>query len=85
MVRRFLENYLTYTPTTMEKNWADALNMMTHNLRTVTLEPIARPGHRFQGSRRRDHIHVQAPLVGTCKGPALDVRRVRSQGSPSCP
>src|SRR5436305_3155367 len=37
VVRRFLENYLTYTPTSMEKNWADALNMMTHNLRTLTL------------------------------------------------
>jgi hypothetical protein len=39
-VRRFLENYLTYTPTTMEKNWADALNMMTHNLRTLTLTQL---------------------------------------------
>lgn len=40
VVRRFLENYLTYTPTTMEKNWADALNMMTHNLRTLTLDQL---------------------------------------------
>ena len=40
VVRKFLENYLTYTPTTMEKNWADALNMMTHNLRTLTLDQL---------------------------------------------
>src|ERR1041385_1687498 len=40
VVRRFLENYLTYTPTSMEKNWADALNMMTHNLRTLTLSQL---------------------------------------------
>src|SRR5215467_715851 len=40
VVRKFLENYLTYTPTTMEKNWADALNMMTHNLRTLTLNQL---------------------------------------------
>ena len=40
VVRRFLENYLTYTPGTMEKNWADALNMMTHNLRTLTLNQL---------------------------------------------
>jgi len=40
VVRKFLENYLTYTPTTMEKNWADALNMMTHNLRTLTLNRL---------------------------------------------
>ena len=40
VVRRFLETYLTYTPTTLEKNWADALNMMTHNLRTLTLAKL---------------------------------------------
>jgi len=40
MVRKFLESYLTYTPTTLEKNWADALNMMTHNLRTLTLNQL---------------------------------------------
>src|SRR5580698_5199151 len=40
VVRRFLENYLTYTPTTMEQNWATTLNMMTHNLRTVTLNQL---------------------------------------------
>jgi hypothetical protein len=40
MIRRFLEDYLTYTPTTLEKNCADALNMMTHNLRTLTLNQL---------------------------------------------
>jgi hypothetical protein len=40
MVRKFLESYLAYTPTTLEKNWADALNMMTHNLRTLTLNQL---------------------------------------------
>jgi hypothetical protein len=40
VVRRFLENYLTYTPTSVEQNWADALNMMTHNLRTLTLDQL---------------------------------------------
>jgi hypothetical protein len=40
VVRRFLDNYLTYTPTSFEKNWADALNMMTHNLRTLTLDQL---------------------------------------------
>ena len=40
VVRRFLENYLIYTPTTMEQNWANTLNMMTHNLRTVTLNQL---------------------------------------------
>jgi hypothetical protein len=40
VVRRFLEDYLTYTPATVEKNWADALNMMTGNLRTLTLSQM---------------------------------------------
>ena len=36
-VRRFLEDYLAYTPATVEQNLAAALNMMTGNLRTYTL------------------------------------------------
>ena len=37
IVRRFLENYLAYTPATVEQNLAAALNMMTGNLRTYSL------------------------------------------------
>jgi len=37
IVRKFLENYLTYTPSTVESNWANALNMMTANFRTLTM------------------------------------------------
>ena len=40
VVRKFLESYLTYTPGTVEQNWADALNMMTANLRTLTLDQL---------------------------------------------
>jgi type IV secretory pathway TrbF-like protein len=36
-IRRFLENYLAYTPATVEQNLATALNMMTGNLRTYSL------------------------------------------------
>ena len=36
-VRRFLENYLAYTPATVDQNFATALNMMTGNLRTYSL------------------------------------------------
>lgn len=36
-VRRFLENYLAYTPSTVDQNLAQALNMMTANLRTYSL------------------------------------------------
>ena len=37
VVRRFLENYLAYTPATVDQNLATALNMMTGNLRTYSL------------------------------------------------
>jgi type IV secretory pathway TrbF-like protein len=37
VVRRFLEQYLAYTPATVEQNFAAALNMMTANLRTYSL------------------------------------------------
>ena len=37
VVRRFLENYLAYTPATVDQNLAAALNMMTGNLRTYSL------------------------------------------------
>ena len=37
VVRRFLNNYLTYTPANVERQYADALNMMTLNFRTLTM------------------------------------------------
>lgn len=39
-VRRFLESYLRYTPTSVDKNFADALNMMTENLRVYCLNQL---------------------------------------------
>src|ERR1019366_3597511 len=37
LVRKFLESYMRYTPTSVDKNLADALNMMTTNLRMYSL------------------------------------------------
>jgi hypothetical protein len=37
LVRRFLDSYLNYTPAVAERNFADALNMMTSNFRAYTL------------------------------------------------
>ena len=37
VVRKFLESYMRYTPTSVDKNLADALNMMTQNLRMYSL------------------------------------------------
>jgi hypothetical protein len=37
VIRKFLESYMRYTPTSVDKNLADALNMMTANLRMYSL------------------------------------------------
>jgi hypothetical protein len=36
-VRLFLERYLNFSPDSVNRNWADGLNMMTANLRRATL------------------------------------------------
>jgi hypothetical protein len=40
VVRRFLASYLNYTPTSVDRQLADALNMMTQNLRQFTLNRL---------------------------------------------
>ena len=40
IVRRFLETYLTYTPTSVDSQLANALNLMTQNLRQFTLAKL---------------------------------------------
>ena len=37
MVRRFLDHYLNYTPATVDRQMADALNMMTGNFKALVL------------------------------------------------
>ncbi len=36
-IKQFLNHYLTYDPHTLGQNWADAMNMMTSNLRHAAL------------------------------------------------
>jgi hypothetical protein len=40
MVRRFLMMYMTYTPANVERQYADALNMMTLNFRTLSMNKL---------------------------------------------
>lgn len=40
VVRQFLEDYLAYTPDSVDRNMAAALNMMTTNFRTYTLNQL---------------------------------------------
>jgi hypothetical protein len=39
-VRLFLDRYLSFSPDSVNRNWADGLNMMTTNLRRATLTAI---------------------------------------------
>ena len=57
VVRRFLENYLAYTPATVEQNFAAALNMMTGNLRTYSLGKLRDDG--TVGTIKEDRITSQ--------------------------
>lgn len=40
-VKRFLGDYLNYTPSNVDDHWAAALNRMTRNLRVVTIKAIS--------------------------------------------
>ncbi len=54
VVRRFLENYLIYTPDSVDHNFAEALNMMTGNLRNYTLSKLR--DEDTVGKIKDDHI-----------------------------
>lgn len=54
VARKFLESYLRYTPTSVDKNFADALNMMTQNLRTYCLNQLR--DQDFIGKINEDQI-----------------------------
>jgi len=40
VVRRFLDEYLSYTPDSVDRNLAESLNMMTANLRAYTMNTL---------------------------------------------
>jgi hypothetical protein len=54
VVRRFLENYLIYTPDSVDHSFAEALNMMTGNLRNYTLSKLR--DDDTVGKIKEDHI-----------------------------
>jgi type IV secretory pathway TrbF-like protein len=54
LVRRFLDSYLIYTPGSVDQNFSDALNMMTANLRTYTLNMLREKD--VVGKIEGDHI-----------------------------
>lgn len=54
LVRRFLDDYLIYTPDSVDQNVSGALNMMTTNLRTYTLNKLR--SQNIVGKIQQDHI-----------------------------
>jgi hypothetical protein len=54
VVRRFLEHYLAYTPDSVDRSFAESLNMMTSNLRTFTLNTLR--DQDTVGKIKEDHI-----------------------------
>ena len=40
VLRRFLQHYLSYTPHSVTRNFAESLNMMTTNLRKLTMDKL---------------------------------------------
>jgi type IV secretory pathway TrbF-like protein len=40
VLRRFLQHYLSYTPDSVTRNFAESLNMMTTNLRKLTMDKL---------------------------------------------
>src|SRR5216684_4607596 len=54
VVRRFLEHYLAYAPESVDRSFAESLNMMTTNLRTFTLNKLR--DEDTVGKIKDDHI-----------------------------
>jgi hypothetical protein len=54
VVRAFLERYVAYTPDSVDRSFAEALNMMTANLRTFTLDKLR--DEDTIGKIKEDHI-----------------------------
>jgi type IV secretory pathway TrbF-like protein len=54
VVRQFLGHYLSYTPDTVNRNFAEALNMMTANLRALAMNKLR--DDDTVGKIKEDHV-----------------------------
>jgi type IV secretory pathway TrbF-like protein len=61
-IRHFLDRYLNFSPESVNRNWADALNMMTANLRRGTFSAIEKDN--TVGKIQDDQITALFRLVG---------------------
>lgn len=84
-VRLFLDRYSNFSPETVNRNWAEGLNMMTSNLRRTTLTAIEKNNvvGKIQDERITSVFHLRSlesakddPLSFTAFG-VKEVHRVR--------
>lgn len=83
-MRVFLERYLNFSGDTVDRNWADALNMMTSNLRRATLNAMEKDNAvgKIQDEQITSIFHLRSmepskddPLSFTVYG-VKDIHRV---------
>lgn len=83
--RLFLEKYLSFSPDGVNRSWADALNMMSANLRRSTISAIDKDNlvEKIQGDQITSVFHLRSlepakddPLSFTAFG-VKEVHRVR--------
>lgn len=84
-VRLFLQRYMNFSPASVDRNWADSLNMMTSNLRRSTLAAIEKDNivGKIQDDQITAVFHLRSvepakddPLSFTAFG-VKEVHRVR--------
>jgi hypothetical protein len=84
IVKSFLDRYLNFSPETVNRNWAEALNMMTANLRRTTLSAMEKDNSAggVQDDQITSVFHLRSieaaaddPLVFTAFG-TKEVHRV---------
>jgi type IV secretory pathway TrbF-like protein len=73
----FLDRYLTFSPSNVSRNWADALNMMTSNLRRLALSKMEKENlvSKIEDQQTRSEFHLRrlesskdSPLTYTAFG-----------------
>ena len=88
-VRQFLDRYLNFTPGNVSRNWADALNMTTSNLRRSMLKQMTDDNTvgKVQDEQMRSDFKLRAPIEVTPDNPLTlrtfgvkEVHRVREHG-----
>src|SRR5207302_6760446 len=87
--RQFLDRYLNFTPSNVTRNWADALNMTTSNLRRSMLKQMTDDNTvgKIQDDQMRSDFKLRAPIEVTPDNPLTlrtfgvkEVHRVREHG-----